>query len=156
MKPPLKSLESSVIWWKPVFRHPVDGWCAGGCWLTLAQCDPWKPVFSSNPKNPVLGFHGWDETAPQGSVYLVSSFFFFPWAFFLSCFFFPCSHFFPGPFFFSFFLFLEITHMCIMHRVHTSFNNVWLMFLIFLKNFSFQTIVRGHCPSGVTVTDRPS
>jgi len=26
-------------------------------------------VFGSNPKNPVLGFHGWDETAPQGSVY---------------------------------------------------------------------------------------
>jgi hypothetical protein len=25
-----------------------------------------------------LGFHGWDETAPQGSVYLVSSFFFSP------------------------------------------------------------------------------
>jgi hypothetical protein len=23
----------------------------------------WKPVFSINPKNPVLGFHGWDETA---------------------------------------------------------------------------------------------
>jgi len=26
-------------------------------------------VFGSNPKNPILGFHGWDETAPQGSVY---------------------------------------------------------------------------------------
>jgi len=22
------------------FRHPVDGWCAGGCRITLAQCDP--------------------------------------------------------------------------------------------------------------------
>jgi len=21
------------------FRHPVNGWCAGGCWITLAQCD---------------------------------------------------------------------------------------------------------------------
>jgi len=36
------------------------------------------------------------------------------------------------------------------------FNNVWLMFLVFFKNFFFQTTVRGHCPSGVTVTDRPS
>jgi len=31
-------------------------------------------VFGNNPKNPVpknpvLGFHGWDETAPQGAVY---------------------------------------------------------------------------------------
>ncbi len=42
-----------------------------------------------HPKNPVLGFHGLDETVPQGSVYLVSSFFFAP------------SHFFPGPFFSS-------------------------------------------------------
>ncbi len=36
-----------------------------------------------HPKNPVLGFHGWDETVPQRSVYLVSSFlFFFSHAFF--------------------------------------------------------------------------
>jgi hypothetical protein len=35
-------------------------------------------------------------------------------------FFFPCFHFFPGPFFFLFFLFLEITHLCIMHRVYIS------------------------------------
>jgi len=66
----------------------------------------WKPVLSSNPKNPVLGFHGWDETAPQGSVYLITSFFFFslePFSY--HAFFFPCSHFFPGPFFFSLFSF---------------------------------------------------
>jgi len=35
-----ESLWPSVIRWKPVFRHPVDGWCAGGCRITLAQCDP--------------------------------------------------------------------------------------------------------------------
>jgi hypothetical protein len=36
-----------------------------------------------HPKNPVLGFHGWDETLPQGSDYLVSSFFIkIFWAFF--------------------------------------------------------------------------
>ncbi len=29
-----------------------------------------------HPKNPLLGFHGWDETVPQRSVYLVSRFFF--------------------------------------------------------------------------------
>ncbi len=29
-----------------------------------------------HPKNPILGFHGWDETVPQGSVYLVSILFF--------------------------------------------------------------------------------
>jgi hypothetical protein len=28
-----------------------------------------------HPKTPVLGFHGRDETVPQGSVYLVSDFF---------------------------------------------------------------------------------
>jgi hypothetical protein len=30
------------------------------------------------------------------------------------------------------------------------------MFLVFKKNFSFETTVRDHYPSGVTVTDRPS
>jgi hypothetical protein len=40
-----------------------------------------------------------------GSVYLVGSFFFFPFSLFLiMLFFFPCSHFFHGPFFFSLFL----------------------------------------------------
>ncbi len=44
-------------------------------------------------KNPVLGFHGWDETVTQGSVYLVSSFF-------LGDFFFPLALiFFVGLFF---------------------------------------------------------
>ncbi len=110
----------------------VDGWCAGGCWITLAQCDPmetsvqassgwmvrrwvlnhsgpvWSPVFSSNPKNPVLGFHGWDETAPQGSVYLVSSFFFLALELFsYHAFFFSLLSLFSWAFFFSlFFLFL--------------------------------------------------
>jgi hypothetical protein len=40
-----------------------------------------------HPKNLVLGFHGWDETVPQGSVYLVISFFYSEF-FFHSCFFF--------------------------------------------------------------------
>jgi len=117
-----ESLWPSVIWWKPVFKHPVDGWCAGGCWVTLAQCDPWKPVFSSNPKNPVLGFHGWDETVPHGSVYLVSSFFFFfsLSLFLIMLFFFLALTSFLGLFFSCFLFFLEITHLCIMHRVHTS------------------------------------
>jgi hypothetical protein len=48
-----------------------------------------------HPKHPVLGFHGWDEIVPHGSVYLVSSVF-------SSAFFFPFSHFFTGPFFFFF------------------------------------------------------
>jgi hypothetical protein len=30
-----------------------------------------------HPKNVILGFHGWDETIPQGLVYLVNSWFFF-------------------------------------------------------------------------------
>jgi len=85
-----------------------------------------------------LRFHGWDETAPQGSVYLVSSFFpsplslflimfffflaltFFLGLFFFFFFFFLALTFFLGLFFSLFFLFLEITHLCIMHRVHTS------------------------------------
>ncbi len=29
-----------------------------------------------HPKNPIPGFHGWDERVPHGSVYLVSSSFF--------------------------------------------------------------------------------
>jgi hypothetical protein len=37
-----------------------------------------------HPKNPILGFHGWDETVPQGSVYLVSIFFFPSGPFFFS------------------------------------------------------------------------
>jgi hypothetical protein len=39
-----------------------------------------------HPKNLILGFHGWDETIPHGSIYLVSRFFFsspfFPTRFF--------------------------------------------------------------------------
>ncbi len=63
----------------------------------LAYVTQHPPVH--HPKNPVLGFHGWDETVLQGSVYLVSSF--FSWAFFFSSFFFfPRSHFFPVPFFY--------------------------------------------------------
>jgi hypothetical protein len=37
-----------------------------------------------HPKNPVLGFHGWDEPVPQGSVYLVSSFLKNSWPSFFS------------------------------------------------------------------------
>ncbi len=58
----------------------------------------WHPPVH-HPKNPVLGFRGWDEILPQGSVSLVSSFF-FPGPFFFSYFFFcPRSRFFPGTFF---------------------------------------------------------
>jgi len=54
-----------------------------------------------HPKNPVLVFHGWNETVPQGSVYLVS-FFFFPSApFFSQLDFFSLDQFlFPGKSFF--------------------------------------------------------
>jgi hypothetical protein len=37
-----------------------------------------------HPKNPVMGFHGWDEAVPQGSVSLVSGFFFSPGPFFFA------------------------------------------------------------------------
>ncbi len=58
-----------------------------------------------HPKNLVLGFHRWDETVPQRSVYLVSSFFFLE-PFIFTCFFcFPHSHFFRGPFFHLLFFF---------------------------------------------------
>jgi len=78
-------------------REP-DLWQANRAWVTHHP-----PMH--HPKNHVLGFHGWDETVPQGSVYLVSSFFF--GTFFFSCFlfFFSRSLFFlPGltfDFFFS-------------------------------------------------------
>jgi hypothetical protein len=85
------------------FRHPVDGWCVGGCWITLAQCDPmetmgWNWDFMDGVKLPPKGQFTW----------LVVFFFFLVFTFLL------------GFFFSLFFLFLEITHMCIMHRVHTS------------------------------------
>ncbi len=61
-----------------------------------------------HPKNPVLRFHGWDEPVPQGSVYLVSSFFFFfsfpSWPFFFSSdFFFWGAHCFSSWAHFGFF-----------------------------------------------------
>ncbi len=40
-----------------------------------------------HPKNPILGFHGWDETVPQGSVYVASSFFLLALILFLGLFF---------------------------------------------------------------------
>jgi hypothetical protein len=43
-RPWSRSLWLTVIWWKPVSRHPVDGWCAGGCWVTLAHKPPLKPL----------------------------------------------------------------------------------------------------------------
>ncbi len=48
-----------------------------------------------HPKNPILGFHGWDETIPQGSVYLVSRYFF------LLLLFFPARFFSLAQFFLS-------------------------------------------------------
>ncbi len=45
-------------------------------------------------KNPILGFHGWDETVPQGSVYLVSVFSFPSAPFFSQLDFFPVAQFF--------------------------------------------------------------
>ncbi len=88
-------------------RHPVDGWCAGGCWIILAQCDPMETM---GWNWDFVGFHGWGETAPQGSVYLVSSFFFFfPLNLFLIMFFFfPLLSLFSWAFIFlSFFFFLK-------------------------------------------------
>ncbi len=49
---------------------------------TMGLSDQPPPVH--HPNNPVLGFHGWDEPVPHGSVYLVSSFFFSSWPSFLS------------------------------------------------------------------------
>ncbi len=52
-----------------------------------------------HPKNPVLEFHGWDETVPQGSAHLVSLNF-FQWGYFfgfITFFFSPTT---PDPKFF--------------------------------------------------------
>ncbi len=58
-----------------------------------------------HPKNLVLGFHGWDETVPQGSVYLVSIFFLLLLLFFPARFFSLAQFFFSGnSFFITFFL----------------------------------------------------
>ncbi len=48
-----------------------------------------------HPENPVLEFHGWDETLPKGAVYMVSSFYF------LLGLIFPRNFFFPAHCFFS-------------------------------------------------------
>ncbi len=67
-----------------------------------------SPVWSDGNHGMKLGFHGWGETAPQGSVYLVSSFFFFflePFSYHVF-FFFLALTFFLGLFFSLFFLFL--------------------------------------------------
>ncbi len=94
--------------WKNA-THLVDrtaNWCIGGCWFTLAAKDHrWSPLLWAwvtqhpplhHPKSPVAGFYGWDETVPQGSVYLVSSFF-------SHASFFPRSHYFSSHV--SFFIF---------------------------------------------------
>jgi len=102
---------SSVIRWKPMFKHPVDGWCAGGCWITLAHGN----------HGMKLKFHGWGETAPQGQFtwsivfffFFLSLFFFFFFFFFLEpfsyhAFFFSLLSLFSWAFFFlSFFFFLK-------------------------------------------------
>ncbi len=59
---------------------------------SLGLSDPAPTSAPSN--NPVLGFHGWDETVPQGSVYLVSIYLFLPVLFFPNYIFFPSSVFF--------------------------------------------------------------
>jgi hypothetical protein len=74
---------------------------ARGAWVTQHP-----PVH--HLKNVVLGFHGWDETVPQGSVCLVmvSIFIFLLALFFPAIFFFPSSVFcFLGTVFFSHFFF---------------------------------------------------
>jgi hypothetical protein len=66
-----------------------------------------------HPKNPVLGFHGWDEPVPQGLVYLVSSSFFSSCLFFspIGLFVFGSSlFFFPGSFWFFFSFSLHPNH----------------------------------------------
>ncbi len=64
---------------------------------------PWKPWDETG-----ISWMGWN-CPPKGSIYLVSSFFFFfSWTFFLSCFFFFLTLiFFLGLFFLSFFFFLK-------------------------------------------------
>jgi hypothetical protein len=59
-----------------------------------------------HPKNPVLGFHGWDETVPRGQ-FTWSVVFIFFWAFFSSYFFSPARCFFSWA---SFLLLLFLGH----------------------------------------------
>jgi hypothetical protein len=56
-----------------------------------------------HPKNPVLGFHGWDETVPKGAVYMVSSFYFLLGLFSLILCFSQLAVFSPGPPFWFYF-----------------------------------------------------
>jgi hypothetical protein len=61
----------------------------------LAWVSQHPPVH--HPKNPVLGFHGWDETVPQGSVSLPGQYFFFFWSFFVQANFYSLGQFFFWP-----------------------------------------------------------
>jgi len=52
---------SSPVWFRFIhnkFRHPVDGWCARGCWIILAQCDSGSSTTSSGIQ--------WMDGAPVG------------------------------------------------------------------------------------------
>ncbi len=58
------------------------------------------------PKNPILGFHGCDETVPHESVYLVNRFFFLLLLFFLARYFSLVQFFFFWQqFYYQFFVF---------------------------------------------------
>jgi len=116
------------------FRHPVDGWCAGG-WITMAQCDPMETGVQAssgwmmrrqvlNHSGPVwsdgnhgwnwdfMGFHEWGETAPRGQFTWSIILIFFPLSLFFIIFFFSLlSHFSWAFFFLSFFFFLKY-HTC--------------------------------------------
>ncbi len=68
---------------------PIE-WVKSYCQLAWVTQQP--PVH--HPKNPVLGFHGWDETVPQGSVYMVGILFFPSGPFFFSPNFYSIAQFF--------------------------------------------------------------
>ncbi len=66
-----------------------------------------------HPKTPILGFHGWDETVPQGSVYLVNRFYLLLLLIFLNRFFSLSQFlFFWQQFYYHFFFGAPLTPSC--------------------------------------------
>ncbi len=72
-------------------------------WWVLAWVTQHPTVH--HPKNPVRGFHGWDESVPKGAVYMVSSFNFLLGLFSLILCFSQLAVFSPGPPFWFFIFF---------------------------------------------------
>ncbi len=66
----IRPTKDSIFNSQPIHYQEVVTACNQATWVT-------QHPLMHHPKNPLLRFHGWDETIPQMLIYLVSIFFFF-------------------------------------------------------------------------------